>query len=109
MGVVPLNKFTTNPHSEYLYSQYSVVRRDVANNLVYLEAKQTGREFVMKEVTTNDDKAQFQIELLINQKKSRNNPLLKLEDVVIEDTQEYCHNRFKAYLVFEHPSKDLKM
>ena len=98
MGVAPLH--AKNSQSNHIYSLYSVVRRDTANNLLYLESKQTGKEFVMKELTTNDDRAQFKVQELIKHKRSRTNPLLRLEDAIEEDVQEYCHYRFKVHLIF---------
>jgi hypothetical protein len=76
---------------------------------VYLIDKRTGREYVMRELTTNDDAQKKRIEDLVVEKRSRKcKYVMRLEDYHISQDKRYCLNQFKAFLLFESPHKDLR-
>jgi hypothetical protein len=102
-------KSNENHELERFYHRFSVIQRDTIKNVMFMEEKKTGKEFMLRELTTNDEFQTHRIENLVREKRTtRNKYLLRLEDHFFErDKTSYCSNQFKAYLLFESHYKDL--
>lgn len=72
---------TQSQEMDRFYHRFSVLRRDPAKNVMYMEEKRTGKEYVLRELTTNDEIQKRRIEILVQEKRTtRNKFLLRLED-----------------------------
>jgi hypothetical protein len=66
---------------EHFRHNFTIKERDPNKNLVYLVDKRNGCEYVMRELTTNDDAQKKRIENLVIQKRTRKcKYVMRLED-----------------------------
>lgn len=86
-----------------------MIQRDPNRNLMFVEEKRTSREFMLRELTTNEDFQKRRIEALVREKRStRSKFLIRLEDHFFDRDKTYCSSQFRAFLLFESYYKDLR-
>ena len=89
---------------------YDVVKRNPADNVTFLQHKQTDDQLLLREFNFNDkkecEKTRDKLAELKN-KLAGNKHVVALKDYLMHSEDQYCSTFYKIYALFEYPERTL--
>jgi len=87
---------------------FKIMKVDGSSGCSFLEEKSSGREFMLKEFSTNDEKEFVKLQSALKHRQLNSHPqVLSVFDVYARTEDTLCSHAHKIFLIVEHPFRTL--
>lgn len=97
-----------NDPAEHIRDMFSVVSVDRVSGSSFIEEKHTGREFLLKEFSTNSTEEFTKLQSTLKMRQLNSHPqVLSVYDISSRTENNLCSHIHKLYMIVEHPFRTL--
>jgi hypothetical protein len=98
----------TDTQDAHIKELFNIIKVDRNSGCSFIEEKASGREFMLKEFSTNEEREFVKLQSALKQRQINSHPqVLSVYDVYAKSEDTLCSHAHRIYMVVEHPFRTL--